>query len=428
MRILSRLLRRVIHTGSLTLIGPDGTSEIFGGTAPGPSVTIRITDPALDAKLLLNPELRFAEAYMDGGLEIAPQDLREVLRLFKLNKKHLNRSPSQAVFRRTARVVKRIARNNPIRSRRNVKAHYDIGNDLYRLFLDKDMQYTCAYFPRGDETLEQAQLAKKRHIAAKLMLQPGQRVLELGCGWGGMALYLAQVADVEVVAVTLAEEQVKLANERAEAAGLSDRVRFELRDYRDVDGTFDRVLSVGILEHVGAASLGTYFNTVRDRLAPDGVSLTHSIMRMNPSGVTSPFTAKYIFPGGYIPALSETLAAVERSRLWLQDCEIWRRHYATTIEEWARRFAANRDRARALHDERFCRMWELYLAGAESSFRDGRMAVMHLQLGHDRDAVPLSRDYMAAETERLKGRENALGLAGSTGETGIPARASRHKA
>jgi len=260
------------------------------------------------------------------------------------------------------------------------------------------------------------------------MLQPGQRVLELGCGWGGMALYLAQVADVEVVAVTLAEEQVKLANERAEAAGLSDRVRFELRDYRDVDGTFDRVFSVGILEHVGAASLGTYFNTVRDRLAPDGVSLTHSIMRMNPSGVTSPFTAKYIFPGGYIPALSETLAAVEQSRLWLQDCEIWRRHYATTIEEWARRFAANRDRARALHDERFCRMWELYLAGAESSFRDGRMAVMHLQLGHDRDAVPLSRDYMAAETERLKGRENALGLAGSTGETGIPARASRHKA
>jgi cyclopropane-fatty-acyl-phospholipid synthase len=393
------------------MIGPDGTSETFGGTTPGPSVTIRISDPTLDRKLLLNPELRFAEAYMDGGLDVAPEDLRELLRLFKLNQAHLNRSPSQAIVRRAARVLKRVVRNNPLRSRRNVKAHYDIGNDLYRLFLDTDLQYTCAYFPNGDETLEQAQLAKKRHVAAKLMLRPGQRALELGCGWGGMALYLAQVADVEVVAVTLAEEQVKVARERAAAAGLSGRVRFELCDYRDIGGTFDRVFSVGILEHVGANSLGTYFNTVRDRLAPDGVAMTHSIMRMNPPGVTSPFTSKYIFPGGYIPALSETLAAVEQSRLWLQDCEIWRKHYATTIEEWAKRFAANRDRAKAMYDERFCRMWELYLAGAESSFRTGRMAIMHLQLGRERDAVPLSRDYMAEETERLKAREAEVGLA-----------------
>jgi cyclopropane-fatty-acyl-phospholipid synthase len=243
------------------------------------------------------------------------------------------------------------------------------------------------------------------------MLKPGQRVLELGCGWGGMALYLAQVADVEVLAVTLAEEQVKLAQERAEAAGLSDRVRFELRDYRDVDGTFDRVFSVGILEHVGATGLGTYFNTVRDRLAPDGVAMTHSIMRGKASGVSSPFASKYIFPGGHIPALSEAVAAVEQSRLWLQDCEIWRKHYSFTLEEWAKRFAANRDRAKAMYDERFCRMWELYLAGVESAFRDGRMAVMHLQLGHQRDAVPLSRDYMAAETERLKAREAEVGLA-----------------
>jgi cyclopropane-fatty-acyl-phospholipid synthase len=404
MRILPRLLRRVIHTGSLTLIGPDGTSETFDGATPGPSVTIRVNDPALDAKLLLNPELRFAEAYMDGGLEVAPEDLRDLLRLFKLNKTHFNRSPSQAIVRRVARVVKRVVRNNPLRSRRNVRAHYDIGNELYRLFLDADLQYTCAYYPNGDETLEQAQLAKKRHIAAKLMLRPGQRVLELGCGWGGMALYLAQVADVEVVAVTLAEEQVRLARERAEAAGLSDRVRFELCDYRAIEGQFDRVFSVGILEHVGAASLGTYFDTVRERLAPGGVAMTHSIMRGSASGVTSPFIAKYIFPGGYIPALSETLAAVEKSRLWLLDCEIWRRHYATTIEEWARRFAANRDQAGAMYDERF-------LAGAESSFRDGRMAVMHLQLGHDRDAVPLSRDYLAAETERLRVREAEVGLA-----------------
>jgi cyclopropane-fatty-acyl-phospholipid synthase len=410
MRFLPLLLRRVIHTGTLTLIDPDGGSQTFGGATPGPSVTIRITDPALDRKLLVNPELRFAEAYMNGGLEVAPEDLRDLLRLFKLNKAHLNRSPSQAIFRRIARVVKRIARNNPLRSRRNAAAHYDIGNDLYRLFLDTDMQYSCAYFPKGDETLEQAQLAKKRHIAAKLLLKPGQRVLDIGCGWGGMALYLAQVADVEVLGVTLAEEQLKLARERAAAAGLSDRVRFELQDYRSINQSFDRIVSVGMLEHVGATNLGVYFNTVRDRLAPDGVALIHSIMRNSASGVTSPFTAKYIFPGGYIPAVSETVAAVENSRLWLLDCEIWRKHYGFTIEEWAKRFAANRDAARAMYDERFCRMWELYLAGAESSFRDGRMAVMHLQLGHKRDAAPLSRDYMVAETARLQARETELGL------------------
>jgi cyclopropane-fatty-acyl-phospholipid synthase len=415
MRLLPMLLRRVIHTGSLTLVGPDGVSETFGGATPGPSVTIRITDPALDRKLLANPELRFAEAYMNGGLEIAPEELRDVLRLFKLNKQRLNRSPSQAIFRRAARVAKRITRNNPLRSRRNVAAHYDIGNDLYRLFLDTDMQYSCAYFPgrvsgEGDETLEQAQLAKKRHIAAKLLLKPGQRVLDIGCGWGGMALYLAQVADVEVTGVTLAEEQLKVARERAAALGLSDRVRFELQDYRSVEQSFDRIVSVGMLEHVGATQLGVYFNTVRNRLAPDGVALIHSIMRNSATGVTSPFTAKYIFPGGYIPAVSETVAAVEQSRLWLQDCEIWRKHYGFTIEEWAKRFAANRDAAKAMYDERFCRMWELYLAGAESSFRDGRMAVMHLQIGHKRDAVPLSRDYMAAETARLREREVALGL------------------
>ena len=411
MQILPWLLRRVIRTGSLTLIGPDGASETFGGAAPGPSVTIRITDPTLSRKLLLNPELRFAEAYMDGGLDVALEDLRELLRLFKLNKAHLNRSPSQAIVRRAARVLKRVVRNNPFRAGRNARAHYDIGNDLYRLFLDSDLQYSCAYYPNGDETLEQAQLAKKRHIAAKLMLRPGQRVLEIGSGWGGMALYLAQVADVEVLGVTLAEEQLKLARERAEAAGLASRVRFELQDYRSVNGQFDRVVSVAMLEAVGATGLGTYFNTVRDRLAPDGVALIHSIMRGSASGVTSPFTAKYIFPGGYIPSLSETVAAVEQSRLWLQDCEIWRKHYAYTIKEWARRFAASRDQARAMHAERFCRMWELYLAGAESAFRTGRMAVMQLQLGHDRDAVPLSRDYMAEETERLRVREAEVGLA-----------------
>jgi len=244
MRILPRLLRRVIHTGSLTLIGPDGTSETFGGTTPGPSVTIRITDPALDAKLLLNPELRFAEAYMDGGLEVAPEDLRELLRLFKLNKKQLNRSPSQAIARRAARVVKRIIRNTPFRASRNARAHYDIGNDLYRLFLDADMQYSCAYFPRGDETLEQAQLAKKRHIAAKLMLRPGQRVLDIGCGPGHTALLFATRAK-EVVALDPTQAMLDQARVLATERGL-DNLRFECASAEAIpfpNDSFDRVTS-----------------------------------------------------------------------------------------------------------------------------------------------------------------------------------------
>lgn len=243
------------------------------------------------------------------------------------------------------------------------------------------------------------------------MLRPGQKVLEFGCGWGGMALYLAQVADVEVTAVTLAEEQVSLARERAAALGLSDRVKFELMDYRAVEGKFDRVFSVGILEHIGASNLPVYFNAIRDRLAPGGVSVTHSIVRMNPPGLTSPFTAKYIFPGGYIPAFSETMAAVERTKMWLTDCEVLRKHYAFTLRDWADRFAEHRDEAKAMYDERFCRMWELYLLGAESAFLDGRMANMHLQMAHERDAVPLSREYMAEETRRLIEREREVGIA-----------------
>ena len=410
MKLLPMLLRRVIRAGSLTLTGPNGYSETFKGDMPGPEVTIRINDPSLDRKLMLNPELRFAEAYMDGGLDIAPEDLREVLRLFKLNQKSLKAAPSQSVFRGVGRVVKKIVRNNPIKSKSNVAAHYDIGNELYRIFLDEDLQYTMAYYPNGDETLEEAQLAKKRHVAAKLMLRPGQRVLEFGCGWGGMALYLAQVADVEVTAVTLAEEQVKLARERAEAMGLADRVKFELMDYRAVKGQFDRVVSVGILEHIGATNLPAYFQATRDRLAPGGVSVMHSIVRMNPPGLTSPFTAKYIFPGGYIPSFSETMAALEPTKLWLLDCEVLRKHYAFTLRDWADRFAEHRETAKEMYDERFCRMWELYLLGAESAFLDGRMANMHFQMAHERDAVPLHRDYIAEETRRLIEREAEVGI------------------
>jgi cyclopropane-fatty-acyl-phospholipid synthase len=406
MRILPWLLRRLVKSGTVTLIGPDGRTRTFGGDGPGPDLTVRVTDPGLDWKLLRGPRLAIAEAYMDGGLEFEKGGLRDLAHLYQINKARRRRSVAETGWRRWLRLTRRfLARNNPIRSRRNAKAHYDIGNDLYRLFLDADMQYSCAYFPGGNETLEQAQLAKKRHIAAKLMLRPGLRVLDIGCGWGGMALYLAQVADVEVLGVTLAEEQLKVARERAEAAGLSGRVRFELQDYRKVEGRFDRIVSIGMMEHVGATELGTYFATVRDRLEPDGVALIHSIMTTRSASLTDPFTQKYVFPGGYVPGASETLAAVERAGLWLLDFEVWRKHYGFTLRQWYQRFMANREAAKAMYDERFCRMWELYLVGFESSFLTGRLAVMQLQLGHDRDAVPLSRDYMAAETERLRARE-----------------------
>ena len=395
MQPLPWLLRRMVRSGSLTLIGPDGSAETFGGLRPGPQVTMRITVPSFGWRFLRSPELAVPETYMEGGLSFEGGSLGDLIELYRVNRVSDRLAAEETLWDKTRKTAWRAARrviayNNPLRSRRNAAAHYDIGNDLYRLFLDADMQYSCGYFPRGDETLDEAQLLKKRHIAAKLMLRPGQRVLDIGCGWGGMALYLAKVADVEVLGITLAEEQLKIARERAAEAGLADRVRFELRDYRTVTGEFDRIVSVGMMEHVGLGALDTYFQNVQDRLAPDGIALIHSIMRMSQPVITDPFTLKYIFPGGYIPTLSDTFTGVESSGLWLQDCEIWRLHYARTLRPWYDRFMANRDAARGLYDERFCRMWETYLLGSESAFRIGRLAVMQLQLARTRDAVPLN--------------------------------------
>jgi cyclopropane-fatty-acyl-phospholipid synthase len=407
MFILPRLLKRLVKYGTVTLTGPDGAARRFGGQGPGPEIAIRVTDPHLDRKLILSPRLAFVEAWMDGGLDFTRGGLRELMEIYQINKALRRGSAAEAGWKRGLGLTRQfLARNNPVRARRNAAYHYDIGNDLYRLFLDEDMQYSCAYFETGTETLDEAQRAKKRHIAAKLRLEPGQRVLDIGCGWGGMALYLAQVADVEVLGITLAEEQLKLARQRAEAAGLAHKVRFELMDYRKVQGRFDRIVSVGMMEHVGAGQLDTYFGTVGQLLAPDGVALIHSIMTTRSRSHTDPFTQKYIFPGGYVPGASEALASVERSRLWLLDFEVWRKHYGFTLGHWHERFMANRDKARALHDERFCRMWELYLLGFESSFLTGSLAVMQLQLGHARDAAPLTRGYIGNETARLKAREN----------------------
>jgi cyclopropane-fatty-acyl-phospholipid synthase len=297
-----------------------------------------------------------------------------------------------------AAVVRRIQQYNPAgRALRNVAHHYDLNGRLYSLFLDRDRQYSCAYFPRGDETLEEAQSAKKRHIAAKLCLdRPGLRVLDIGCGWGGMALTLARDFGAQVTGITLSQEQLTEARARAAAEGLEDKVTFELVDYRSVTDTFDRIVSVGMFEHVGIGHYRTFFDTVAKCLKPDGVALIHAIGRSDGPGSTNAWIRKYIFPGGYSPALSEVLPPVERSRLMVTDIEILRLHYAETLRQWRRRFAANRDAISALYDEKFCRMFEFYLAGSEITFRRSGHMVWQLQLTHGHGAVPLTRDYIGA--------------------------------
>ena len=405
MRFLPKLLKRAVRVGRLTLTTPDGARHVFG-EGGGPEVSIRVTDPALDWRIPLNPELAPAEAYMDGTLAVEQGDIYDLLTLFYINRPQFDLTRSQIYWRNVARRGKRfLLRNSPRDARRNARHHYDIGNDLYRLMLDRDMQYSCGYWPEGVETLEAAQTAKKRRIAAKLALEPGQRVLDIGCGWGGMALYLAAVADVEVTGVTLAEEQLSIARARAEAAGLANRVRFELRDYRDLDQSYDRVVSVGMLEHVGGVNLPDFFLAVRDRLGPNGVALIHAITTKSPPGGTSPFLRKYIFPGGYAPSLSESVAAVERCGLWSLDIEIWRLHYATTLRAWRENFVAVRDRLPQRYDERFLRMWEFYLAACEGVFRYAGSCVMQLQLGRERDSVPLTRAYIGETEKRLESRE-----------------------
>jgi cyclopropane-fatty-acyl-phospholipid synthase len=300
-------------------------------------------------------------------------------------------------------MMRRIDQHNTLmRSRGNVAHHYDLSGKLYDLFLDVDRQYSCAYFEKPDATLEQAQLAKKRHIVAKLGIKPGMRVLDIGCGWGGLALYIAELTGADVTGVTLSAEQHALANERASQRGLSDRVRFQLKDYRHLDQTFDRIVSVGMFEHVGVGHFKEFFGKVRSLLTEDGVALLHSINRSDGPGATSAWIKKYIFPGGYIPSLSEVMPHIETEKLYVSDIEILRLHYAQTLRHWSDRFAANRDRARELYDERFCRMWEFYLSGSELAFRFGGMNNFQIQMVRNQHVLPLTRDYIAAEESRLK--------------------------
>jgi cyclopropane-fatty-acyl-phospholipid synthase len=398
LRFLPSLLRRAIKVGSLTLIGPDGTREDMGEPSGSGRVVIRINDPKYDWKIPLNPELHTAEAYMDGGLEVLEGDIYDLLVLFYRNRRQFDRSATQIFWHSLSRRLRRLQQHNSLSTARaHVKHHYDLKDDLFELFLDEDKQYSCAYFPTGAETLEQAQAAKRRHIIRKLNLKDGQSVLDIGCGWGGLALEIAATANVRVTGVTLSDNQARIARERAARAGMADRVEFIVRDYRAVTETFDRVVSVGMLEHVGARNLGQYFLNVRDRLGPDGVALVHSISTKSPPGITGPFIRKYIFPGGYSPSLSEIVAAVELSGLWTLDVEVWRKHYGYTLREWRKRFAANRGKAVAMYDERFARMWEFYLAACEGVFMYGSSNVVQLQLGRERDGVPLTRDYLYSD-------------------------------
>ncbi|MEW5726545.1 MAG: cyclopropane-fatty-acyl-phospholipid synthase family protein [Pseudomonadota bacterium] len=409
MPLLVFVLGRLIRRGDLTVVMPDGRAHRFGGPplAGVPPVTIRIHDPRTARDLALRPALEAGEAYMDGRLTIEDGSLADFLAIGCANLEHHDRG--RPMIQALVRGLGLLDQINPAdRARRNVAQHYDLTGRLYDLFLDADRQYSCAYFPRPGMSLEEAQDAKKRHIAAKLRLADGQRVLDIGCGWGGLALALARVARVEVLGITLSREQLDTARRRAAEAGLADRVRFEPADYRHVEGRFDRIVSVGMFEHVGRAHFRAFFRRLGDLLAPDGVALLHSIGRAWGPGATNPWMRKYIFPGGYSPALSEVLPAVERAGLWVTDIEILRLHYAHTIAEWRRRFATHRAEIAELTDERFCRMWEFYLAGAEMAFLHQGHMVFQMQLTRDPLAVPLTRDYMVDAERALAGAEDGL--------------------
>ena len=396
MWLLAKLLSRLVRNGHLTVIDPCCGTWRFGG-GDGPAVSVRLTDKALPAQLLANTSLALGEAYMDGTLRIETGSLRDLLSICMADLDTVDALPGKRIRQGLDAFLSRRLHHNPInRARCNVAHHYDLSTELYDLFLDTDRQYSCAYFATGKETLDEAQALKKRHIAAKLLLKPGFDVLDIGSGWGGLALELARQHQARVTGLSLSREQIAAARASATQSGLPERVAFELRDYRQEKGQYDRVVSVGMFEHVGRSGFDDYFNTIQRVLKPDGVALVHAIGTMAPKGGSDPWIRKYIFPGGYLPSLSETIAAAERSGLWVTDVEVLRLHYAETLRHWSERFAAERETARVLYDERFCRMWEFYLAICEMAFRHGRLMVFQIQLAKRRDVVPLTRDYIAA--------------------------------
>jgi cyclopropane-fatty-acyl-phospholipid synthase len=401
--LLDRFLTRGVKQGRLGVVFADGSASTYGASAPGfPDIVIRFTDARVPRDIVLDPRLGAAEAFIDGRLLIEEGDVMGLVSLLRANNpwdKGGDLGPPSRVKRligRASFAAEQI--NNAVSSKRNVAHHYDIGNDLYALMLDDEhWQYSCAYWGEGVTTLAEAQGAKLAHIARKLALSPGQSVLDIGCGWGGMAIHLAREHNVHVTGITLSEEQAALARDRVRAAGVADRVTISLEDYRDTAASgrrFDRIVSVGMFEHVGRAQFETFFRACANLLADDGVMLLHTIGRFGGPGTTDAFTRKYIFPGGYIPALSETLAASEKARLIASDVETLRVHYAHTIRAWYANCLAHRDKIIALHDERFFRMWTFYLAGAATVFEHGGMGNYQIQFIRNRHAVPITRDYL----------------------------------
>jgi len=397
--MLGTLLSKVIEHGTLTVVWPNDTISVYG--AGTPRATVRLRGWWTPWAIGLKPDLVFGEAYMDGRLTVEEGTLADVLEILISN---LGMRPPPRImwlertFRHCFRSIAQF--NRAARARKNVAHHYDLSGELYDLFLDIDRQYSCAYFSEPKMSLEAAQAAKKRHIAAKLKLdRPGLTVLDIGSGWGGLGLELAGEGKADVLGVTLSTEQLALANQRAEAAGLAEHCRFKLEDYRTVAGPFDRIVSVGMFEHVGVKFFDVFFKKMHDLLAPDGVALLHTIGRTDGPGATNPWIAKYIFPGGYTPALSEVMAAIERSGLYATDVEVLRLHYAETLKEWRARFLKNWAKAVALYDERFCRMWEFYLAGAEMTFRYDHLVVYQIQITKQLETLPINRDYMV-DSER----------------------------
>jgi cyclopropane-fatty-acyl-phospholipid synthase len=411
MFLLSHMMKAFIRKGQLTVIDADGERHVFSGTT-GPHVTMRLTDEKLYRSLVFNSELAAGEAYMDGTMRFEEgSTLRDFLTLFSINRLSLGSYPIQKMLRAIKmRFRKQQQSNRKGQAQQNVAHHYDLGNDFYKLFLDSNMLYSCAYFREPDETLEQAQRNKLRLLASKLGLKPGMKVLDIGCGWGDLALYLAMLEDVEVLGVTLSKEQQALASARAAKANLSDRVRFELRDYRDVTGQFDRIVSVGMFEHVGVHHYDEFFKKLNTLMPDDGIALLHSIGHMSPPGMASAWLRKYIFPGAYSPALSEVFDVVERNQLWVMDLEFLRVHYATTLAHWHKRFEENRAKIVDMYDERFARMWEFYLISAEMMFRTGSQLVFHMQLSRTRDAAPVVRDYITDVQRDYIEKEKSLNL------------------
>lgn len=393
--VLQRYLTRLIRAGSLTVVLPSGETLIAGDGAANKQVRVRLGDNLTALRLALHPGLALGEAWMDGRVVLERGSLWDLIDLVGQNLS-LQPPPRRG---RLARLWRRLDQaNDRAAARRNVAHHYDLSLDLYRRFLDADLQYSCAYFERPDMGLDEAQVAKKRHLAAKLLLGPEQTVLDIGCGWGGLAMTLAEDAGARVTGITLSKEQLAVARERAGARGLADRVEFRRQDYRDVEGRFDRIVSVGMFEHVGVPNYQAYFDAIARLLEDDGVAVVHAIGQNHVSVANQPWIGKYIFPGGYTPALSEILPAIERAGLWVTDIEILRLHYAETLKAWRDRFEANRTEIAALYDERFCRMWEFYLCLSEVAFRHRGCMVFQIQLSKRVDAVPLIRDYIPSAT------------------------------